>query len=247
MQKIKVVGLIGLKGSGKDTCAQYLVEEKEFKRAAFADKLYKEVAEAFNVSVEFLGNRDTKETPLKELTIANCKDSQFGAIIQELKNKELAVQRSEQNAAIERGDPVLEVILPDTFGVNEWLSPRQVMQLWGTDYKRKYVQDSYWLDVVKHEIFNNPRNYVITDVRFNNEANFIESLNGQIVESNGIVYVIESVLIRIRREKLEIAFDSLDQSKQHSSETELRSRNVSIEIENEEGNPDSLKRILHLI
>ena len=247
MQKIKVVGLIGLKGSGKDTCAQYLVEEKEFKRAAFADKLYKEVAEAFNVSVEFLGNRDTKETPLKELTIANCKDSKFGAIIQELKNKELAVQRAEQNAAIERGDPVLEVVLPDTFGINEWLSPRQVMQFWGTDYKRKYVQDAYWLDVVRNEIFNNPQNYVITDVRFNNEANFIEGLNGQIVESNGVAYVIESLLIRIRREKLEVAFDNLDQSKQHSSETELRSRNVSTEIENEEGNPDSLKKILHLI
>ena len=247
MQKIKVIGFIGLKGSGKDTCAQYLVDEKNFKRAAFADKLYREVAEAFDVSIEFLGNRDTKETPLKELTIANCKDTQFGAIIQELKNKELAIQRQERSEAIAQGRPVTAVVIPEEFSATDWLSPRQVMQFWGTDYKRKYVQDSYWLDVVKDEIFNNPRDYVITDVRFNNEANFIETLNNQTIEIEGEVYVINSQLIRIRRKKLEIAFDRLDQSKQHSSETELRNRTVAIELENEEGNPDSLKKILTLI
>lgn len=247
MQKIKVIGFIGLKGSGKDTCAQYLVDQKNFKRAAFADKLYNEVAEAFGVTVEFLGNRDTKETPLKELTIANCKDTQFGAIIQELKNKELDIQRQERQAAIASGRPVTAVVIPEKFGATDWLSPRQIMQFWGTDYKRKYVKDSYWLDVVKDEISNNPRDYVITDVRFNNEANFIEELDNQTIEMNGEVYIINSRLIRIRREKLEIAFDQLDQSKQHSSETELRNRKVSVELENEEGNPDSLKKVLNLI
>lgn len=247
MKKIKVIGLIGLKGAGKDTCAQYLVEQRGFKRAAFADKLYKEVAEAFNVSIEFLGNRDTKETPLKELTIANCNDTQFGAIIQELKNKELAIQAAELKAAIERGDPVLEYIPQEFFRETDWLSPRQVMQFWGTDYKRKFVQDSYWLDVVRDEIFQFPRDYVITDVRFNNEANFIEELEGQVIEVDGEQYVIDSQLIRIRREKLERAFDCLDLSKQHSSETELRNRKVKVELENEEGNPDSLKKILNLI
>lgn len=209
-KKVTLIGLIGLKGAGKDTCAKYLVDNG-FTRLAFADKLYQEVAAAFNVSIEFLGNRETKESPRQELMLRNCQDPLFAQIVQKLKQNELGRE----------------------FGLNEALSPRQVMQFWGTDYKRKYVSDSYWLDVVAQQMQETPGRYVITDVRFNNEADFIETRSG--------------ILVRVTREALERAFEKLDISKQHPSETELRHRAVFAQYENEEGNPDSLKRVLTLI
>ena len=77
MSNQKVVGLIGLKGAGKDTCAAFLVQERGYIRAAFADALYSEVSKAYGVSVEFLQNRDTKETPQAELALSRCGDERF--------------------------------------------------------------------------------------------------------------------------------------------------------------------------
>lgn len=44
-----IIGLCGMKGSGKDTVAAYLVKEHGFERRAFADSLKKSVAALFNI------------------------------------------------------------------------------------------------------------------------------------------------------------------------------------------------------
>jgi len=44
-----ILGLNGLKGSGKDTVAAYLIKEHDFERRAFADPLKKSVAALFDI------------------------------------------------------------------------------------------------------------------------------------------------------------------------------------------------------
>lgn len=206
----KVIGLLGVKGSGKDTCAKFLVDLQDFKRIGFADTLYQEVADAFGVTTAFLGNRDTKETPLSELSLVNCKDTKFSECVFD----ELHLPQAERQAAL--FDPQ---------------SPRFVLQLWGTEYRRRRGVDSYWLDQVDAAIQAEPlTSFVVTDVRFMNEFSYIKSIGGS--------------LVRIRRPTLE-ASEALERAKKgsaaHPSETELLSVVTNAELMNVEGSPDSLR------
>lgn len=206
-----IAGLIGPKGCGKDTSAAYLIKEAGFMRAAFADALYKEAADAFGVTVEFLGNRDTKEADLPELRLERCRDPEFVKVVLELAGYSYK-RRKEMRAP---------------------RSPRFIMQLWGTEYRRRSKSgwDSYWLDKVQAIIDANPdRSFVITDVRFNNEGDFVEKHGG--------------FLVRIRRPELE-AREAADRARKgtaaHSSETEMLTRKVAYELFNVEGKPESLR------
>lgn len=62
-------------------------------------------------------------------------------------------------------------------------SPRQMMQYLGTEWGRTLVNENLWLLIAKHKIeaaHENFRHVVVTDVRFENEADFIRSLGGVI-------------------------------------------------------------------
>lgn len=60
---MKLIALCGAAGAGKDTVADML----PLKKLAFADKLYEEVAEEFNVTVPWLRDRDIKDNPQPSL------------------------------------------------------------------------------------------------------------------------------------------------------------------------------------
>ena len=204
-----IIGLMGVKGSGKDTCAQYLINLLGYKRIGFADALYREVADTFDVTVEFMGRRETKETDLPELALQNCKDTAFvQCVAEELQWDDLTPER-----------------------LAKPLSPRFVMQLWGTEYRRRRGQDSYWLDRVTAALDAEPeQDFVITDVRFLNEFNFVGQHGGK--------------RVRIRRPMLEEAEArdrALNGRSAHPSETELLGQTADAEVFNVEGNPDSLR------
>lgn len=67
---MKLIGLTGPKGSGKDTVADMLVErmDKTVKRS-LAEPLYRMVAEMTGVGVEDLENVERKETPIRLLDL----------------------------------------------------------------------------------------------------------------------------------------------------------------------------------
>lgn len=205
---MEVIGLLGVKGAGKDTAAKHLQEHHNYVRVAFADKLYNEVAVAFGVTVEFLGNRDTKEKDLPALALKNCKDAAFvRCVLEESGRKRLSEQFLEQPR-----------------------SPRFIMQLWGTEYRRKRGLDSYWLDAVGALMDARPGTlFVVTDVRFINEAKYIRSRGG--------------ILVRVRRPVLEAAEAANRAAKgtsAHPSETEMLTYPVDTELLNIEGEPQSL-------
>jgi len=63
-------------------------------------------------------------------------------------------------------------------------TPRQVMQLLGTEWMRAYCGQDVWLNALRARIASTigaGRNVVISDVRFENEAKFIRDLGGVVV------------------------------------------------------------------
>ena len=63
-------------------------------------------------------------------------------------------------------------------------TPRQVMQLLGTEWMRGYCGQDVWLNALRariSHIYATGTNVVISDVRFDNEAKFIRDLGGGVV------------------------------------------------------------------
>lgn len=156
-----LIGLMGVKGSGKSTCARYLVENYNFTEKSFADCLKKACQEIFLLSDEQI-NGSKKEEP--DSRWFNC-------------------------------------------------SPRKMLQFVGTDLLRDGletimpgIKNDVFINHFKlwyeNEIKENPNaQIVVSDIRFQNEANFIKSLGG--------------IIIKIER-------SSCEQSDTHVSEVEQR-------------------------
>lgn len=206
---LNVLGLTGIKGSGKDTLAQLLVERYGFRRLAFADALYKEVANAYGMTVEQLQVRKTKETPRDRLALINCADAEFVA--------EILVHLSRTS---ESKKSVRQIL-------TEPRSPRQILQWWGTEYRRKGRNgiETYWTDKVYRQIVASKEPVVITDVRFPNEAELIGSFG-------------YSQLGRVIADWISVSPE--DQTAMHPSEREMLNYPVQVKFHNKWGNPEAL-------
>ena len=108
---MKLIALCGAAGAGKDTVADMLPARK----LAFADALYREVAEAWGVEQHVLRCRESKETPTALLQVGWCADYDFRNFI------------CAPCSMAERAQP---------------RSPRQVLQWWG-DYRRAQDPDYF--------------------------------------------------------------------------------------------------------
>ena len=60
------------------------------------------------------------------------------------------------------------------------VTPRVVLQLFGTDCMRNGFNDGVWVSLLKKTILDNPGNYVVPDVRFANEQQMIRDIGGEI-------------------------------------------------------------------
>ena len=157
-----VIGLTGPMGSGKDTVADLLTTHCGAHKLAFADALRAEIVEAYCIEHVYLTRRETKEHPISALALRRCLDTAFvGRMI---------IQHQLFN------DDQLDLDAPR--------SPRQIMQWWGTEYRRA-TQPGYWVSKAAQHIHwlhkaLRSRLVVITDVRFDDESHLVRSLGGQI-------------------------------------------------------------------
>jgi len=167
-----LLGLAGNAAAGKTSVANYLAKRYGFLQINFSDALYAEVAQAYSLSDDevesVLRLRETKETPSERLALRHCADPQF-----------VAVARS-----------MLVDLYPETFHDldGNHLSPRHVLQWWGTEYRRD--QDHYYWVKRLHETIQHvasteypehrPNFFAIGDVRYENERDYIKQHYGNI-------------------------------------------------------------------
>lgn len=135
-----IIGICGLIGSGKGSVADILVENHNFEKLSFADKLKDGVASVFSWDRDMLeGDTDRSR-----------------------------IWREKQ----------------DEFWTNETgtsVTPRLILQLFGTDCMRNGFFDGIWVSLVKQKILESPdTNWIIPDVRFPNEVKMIQSVQGQV-------------------------------------------------------------------
>jgi len=160
------IGLSGLAGAGKDTVADTLVTHAGFSKIAFADALRGEVAHAFQLGDRYgiLSDRAGKEQPHEALSLFDCTDDAFVQCA-------IAILM----AADPGQTPGYYLFAPR--------SPRQVLQWWGTEYRRAQ-QPNYWSTKVAlqvaHMLSNDQVRVVITDCRFVNEATAVRTMGGEI-------------------------------------------------------------------
>ena len=135
-----IIGMCGLIGSGKGTVADILIDQYNFKKISFADKLKDAVSEMFEWPRQMVEgvtpqSRDWRERP----------------------------------------DPFWS----DEIGRN--ITPRHVLQVFGTECMRHGFFDGVWVSLVKKKIQDNPEiNWVLPDTRFPNEVNMIKSIGGSV-------------------------------------------------------------------
>ena len=135
-----IIGICGLIGSGKGTVADILVENHNFEKLSFADKLKDGVASVFD------WDRDMLEGDTDRSRIWREKQDEFWS--------------NETGMSV---------------------TPRLVLQLFGTDCMRNGFFDGIWVSLVKKQILDNPdTNWVIPDVRFPNEVKMIQSVQGEV-------------------------------------------------------------------
>lgn len=136
-----IIGICGFIGSGKDTIADYLVNNHGFRRESFANTLKDAVSSVFGWDRELLEGR-TKEA------------------------------RAWREQVDEWWSTKLNI--PN-------LTPRWVLQYWGTEVCRKGFHDDIWITSLENKIRKTKDDIVISDCRFPNEIKSIKDTGGIVV------------------------------------------------------------------
>lgn len=135
-----LIGICGLIGSGKDTVAQNLIDNHNFVKISFADKLKDAVASMFSWDRDLLDGKTDKSRAWRE--------------------------QVDQYWTQETGREI---------------TPRLVLQEFGTECMREGFYDGIWVSLTKKHIIDNPNtHFVIPDVRFPNEAKMLYEVGGQV-------------------------------------------------------------------
>jgi len=138
---IKIIGISGFIGSGKDTVADYLVNYHGFRRESFAGTLKDAISFIFGWDRMMLEGRTKTSREWREQVDQWWAD---------------------------------RLNMP-------YLTPRWVLQNWGTDICRKWFHDDIWVASLENKLRQSTDNIVISDVRFSNEVMAIRRNGGKVI------------------------------------------------------------------
>lgn len=179
---MKVIAISGWKQNGKDTVADYLVKNKQFKRVAFADKLKDMVSEEFNIPREHCDSHEYKERPILHLPVITT--DEFSQVIHSFMRGEFKTK----NGKGYNEDKLTEQL---------YWTPRALLILKGS--VNRAVTSKYWVqrvinDVIKDStetktyrmfqstssfgVTSEPR-FVISDMRYRSELKQLREAFGE--------------------------------------------------------------------
>lgn len=158
---LKLIGFSGKMGSGKTTAALHAVETFGGTKIAFADALKEEV-EAFLVSAA---------APYERRHIWGTVDDKAEECVIKIVDW---VQTDYRPRRV--FNPHITVVRGDSVSITY----RQLMQLWGTEYRRA-ENPNYWLDKTREKIKTLDGLVLVDDVRYRNEADMIREMGGEVV------------------------------------------------------------------
>lgn len=175
---MKLIALCGPAGCGKDTIADHLTVNHGFARYAFAGPLKDEVQAAYDMGAiarVALDSRERKELDVELLALWHCADADFCQAVQPPDWRSMT-----------GNERVMWLTKP-----RSW---RWVCQRWGTEYRRAQ-DDQYWLVKAGEFIMQQSKPVVITDCRFQNEADFVRTMGGELwhIRRPGIATVLAHV------------------------------------------------------
>lgn len=166
-----IICMSGKAGSGKDTVADYLVKNHDFKRMAFADPLRDIVQLVFVMDKENVWDRKLRELPLKDFPNHATNDivkwyyNEGFINFPNITKDELSVLKESYNWT---GDMITSMSRDEMY----W-SVRKLLQFIGTEMFRNLINRDIWVKNFISRI-EPGTNYVVTDARFINEIECIK-------------------------------------------------------------------------
>lgn len=137
----RVIGVNGFAGSGKDTVAQYFIQNHGYRRISMADAVKDVLTVVFGWDRQMLQG----DTP-------------------------------ESRKWREQPDPYWSEVMGEDF------TPRLAMQRTGTELFRNTMHTDIWCHVVRRQILSNNDKWIIPDLRFSNEIDIVQDLDGDMIE-----------------------------------------------------------------
>lgn len=127
------------------------------------------------------------------------------------------------------------------------LTPRLVLQLWGTEVCRRSFHDDIWIASVENKLRNSKDSIVISDCRFPNEIKSIKAAGGKVIwVQRGITPHWYDVAIQANR-GVESAKRFLEQEGIHASETAWAGTHFDAIIDNNGTLDDLYKQLKSLV
>lgn len=189
-----LIGFAGKAKAGKDTCADYLVAQYGFVKVALADPLKRFAMNVFSFTEAQLWGDTLKER--RDVRYARGGNSWYDAIYRLdkwAKSEWVALSEAQQLQLDVWFLKLMREAHPDG------ISPREVLQLLGTEYGRTHLGENFWVnhlldDVVAYLVENwydrltgltyRDTHVVVPDVRFPNEIERIHDFGGVVWHVN---------------------------------------------------------------
>jgi len=170
LEKLNVIALMGRSKAGKNTAGEILCSVGNGVQLAFADKLKSIAGEMFNLSSSDMNTEEGKAAPTK-LPCLLC------PICRAIEAEEF----TQDNSKLVRCK-ICGVIGDQSVFKGFW-TPRTILQFLGTECFRKIspaVWTDYALKTAREKLANGAPLVVITDLRFQNEAEAVWAAGGQV-------------------------------------------------------------------
>ena len=191
-----VVGISGKMGSGKDLVYDMLCElsDVDFENKKFAYPIKWIVSVLIGCDISQLEDREFKNKELGE------EWTKYRIITKGLPNYYVSTLQEAEDNTRHSNQRYVKVVM----------TPRLLLQLLGTEAGREIIHPNIWVNALFAD-YSEDSNWIITDVRFPNEAKAIKDKGGILIRINRPQYLDNGLVIRKNEHLSETSLDDYDE------------------------------------